>query len=188
MKEILNLMGKDIGVVFSDSTHTLTLGDFINLLSDRNPLLSPPECRIVFNYISTKYEFPGKKIEAYRLLNELSTVEKTGLKREITDALRRAEENSGLSLTDVIDDLEITTEEGPSVADLRSHIAKGFRGHLSRPTVDNFVRMVDDNCNQVASVLEIQKVLQVNSRERKISIELQLRHFANLSDFTEQTI
>ena len=55
----------------------------IELFCDTAPLISAPECRLLFNYIMTKYEVSQNKIYAYWVLNEILMVEKVGLWREI---------------------------------------------------------------------------------------------------------
>ena len=58
LKDTLNTLGRPIGVVFSDPSHTLTLGQLNTMCCDNNGLLTSPECRVLFNYIHTKYDSP----------------------------------------------------------------------------------------------------------------------------------
>ena len=77
------MIGEPKGIKFSDPSTQLSLGVLIDLVCDSAPLISAPECRMLFNYVLTKYESSSNKIYAYWLLNEILMVEKVGLRWEI---------------------------------------------------------------------------------------------------------
>jgi len=120
----------------------LSLGTFIEIFCDGAPLLTAPECRLLFNYILTKYESSSNQIHAYRLLNELMTVEKSGLKREIQIAVIKAEEETGIDLASIVDEVGVLPkEEGIDTVKLWSKLISAFKEWLDKDIINNIAWM-----------------------------------------------
>ena len=85
---------------------------------------------------------------------------------------------------DLFDGIELDLDEdGPSTSSL-----KRLLKHLDRSHIGSIIKLVDSNNNNVASVLELQNFLLSNTISKRISVELQLKYIAKLSDLSSLRI
>lgn len=165
IKDLLNILANQKNIKFTDPATLISLGTLIELFCDVAPLISAPECRQLFNYILTKYDSGSNQIHAYWLLNEILMVEKVGLWREIQQAVIKAEEETGIDLVQIVDEVDVLPKnEGIDTAKLRTKLLQTYKDWLDKEVINSISR--------IQQVSEMQEFLLHNTIWKQISVEL----------------